>query len=92
MPKEGPSKAEWRKRLDDYANGNFSFGKGQRPGKGSRWEKEIEKIDCCPRKSATKTNLFRMPVKCTCGYHVAKVNIVCTEFIISLMQCEVWFP
>ena len=34
MPKEGLSKTEWNKRIEKFAYGEFSFGRGQHPPKG----------------------------------------------------------
>ena len=71
MPKEGPSQEQWRKRLRDYADGTFSFGIGQRPGKRSPWRKELDKIERCPRRGTSEKNMFDIPIKCTCGYHIS---------------------
>lgn len=74
MPKEGLSNDEWNCRLERYANRNFVFGRGQRPPKGSRWAKILEKIDQCPlHKSLGSVNLFGSKIVCNCGFHKEKV-------------------
>ena len=71
MPKEGPSKDEWRKRLNLYAAGKFNFNRGQRPGKASPWAKEVLNIENCPMHGSLTTgrDLFGNVVNCVCGYH-----------------------
>ena len=49
MHKTGPSNEEWKARLASYAKGIFKFGMGQRPRKGSKWEKEHCRIERCPK-------------------------------------------
>ena len=61
---------EWCERLRAFANGRFTFGKGQMPAKGSKWANEVEKIKRCPlfRSLGTKA-ITREALKCSCGYH-----------------------
>ena len=40
--KEKPDGAQWKAELRAFANGNYKFGKLEKLGKGSRWEKELK--------------------------------------------------
>ena len=73
MPKPVLTDLAWKSRLQDYANGLFKFGTGQHPPKASKWHRELEKIDKCPRKTSPSVvkDLFGHPIKCTCGYHTS---------------------
>ena len=74
MPKEGPSKSEWRARLTLYANKEFEFAKGQHPSKQSFWGKEKEKIDACAlSKTGSGKDLFGNNLVYSCKYHTVKV-------------------
>ena len=44
MPKQGPSTAEWTKRLCQYAAKEYTFTLGQHPSKNTRWGKEKDKV------------------------------------------------
>ena len=74
MPKKGPKPSQWREKLRAFAKGEYTFGKGQMPGKGSQWAIDVERIRKCPVfkfiKSGTRT-ITNEPVKCCCGYHEA---------------------
>ena len=50
MPKVGPSPLEWKKRLEAFARGEYSFSTGQKSRKGSRWYKDVCAIEACPRR------------------------------------------
>ena len=41
MPKKGPTPSQWREKLRAFANGDYTFEKGQIPGKGSQWAIEV---------------------------------------------------
>ncbi|XP_072050117.1 uncharacterized protein [Amphiura filiformis] len=70
MPKTGRSDKEWRERLTGYAHGTFKFGKGQKPPKSSKWSKELDKIDKCPRhRSPSSRDPFGRILTCNCRYH-----------------------
>jgi hypothetical protein len=72
MPKAAKSNLEWEIRIKEFVAGK-SFGKGQRPGKTSKWGKVVGKIEKCPMralKSRGKDVLGRLRV-CECGYHVS---------------------
>ena len=47
--KEGLTAEQWNARLKQYAAGSFTFGRGQRPGKGSKWAKKLKTIESCPK-------------------------------------------
>ena len=49
MPKVGPSPLEWKKQLEAFARGEYSFSTGQKPRKGLRWCKDVCAIEACPR-------------------------------------------
>ena len=70
MPKTALTGQEWRRRLTDYAQGRFVFGRGQKPQRGSVWSRVLMAIEKCPkhRYSAT-TDPFGRIVACSCGYH-----------------------
>ena len=73
LPKPVLTDLAWKSRLQDYANGLFKFGTGQPPPKASKWHRELEKIDKCPRKMSPSVvkDLFGHAIKCTCGYHTS---------------------
>ena len=80
-----PSKERFRveKRLTMYANKEFSFGTGQKPRKGSQWDKELKRIEECPahnKLSSTEQRLQFAPRRkatCTCGYHRPVSAMIC---------------
>lgn len=80
MPKLGLSNKEWSERLRSYAEGKFVFGRGQRPSKSSKWTKEIEKIEKCPkmRAKADRDPLGRK-LHCTCGFHKDSAKVTYTK-------------
>lgn len=84
MPKEGLNKQEWESRLKLYAIGSFTFGKGQKPPKGSKIAKKIDAIERCPSHGIRdgQTTLFGAPPKCHCHYHPKK----CTPKKVSFCQ------
>jgi len=89
MPKTGLGTHNWHKRLLDYAEHKFNFGRGERPPKNSVWSHILEKIENCPRqKSKSAANLFGQPIVCNCGYH--KVHII-TIFKIMLIPIYLYY-
>lgn len=79
MPKTALTHAEWRKRLHQYASGSYQFGRGQRPGKQSRWAAELVQIDKCPKHRNPAThNPFGQEISCKCGYHIVPQATVST--------------
>ena len=72
MPKKGPDASQWKAKLRAFANGTYKFGTGEKPGKGSRWEKELIKILGCPKynNQSTLSLVSGKPVQCICEYHV----------------------
>ena len=72
MPKTGLSAVEWRRRLQQYAEGNFTFGRGQKPIRSSVWGKQLAAIDSCPRhRNVSARDPFGRKIVCMCGYHSA---------------------
>ena len=75
MPKIGLTKSEWRERLSLFAQGNFKFGKGQRPPRGSDRARELERVEKCPKHSNTmQIDPFGRKIQCLCGYHQQQVS------------------
>jgi hypothetical protein len=70
MPKTGPSAGDWRNRLKQYARGQFTFQRGQKPKPGSVWATALLKIDKCPQhRNDSLLNAMGKPIECSCGYH-----------------------
>ena len=70
MPKIGLSNTQWVERLKQYARGKYSFGRGERPPKESRWAIEIDKIEKCPKQgNLANYDPFGRMIPCTCRYH-----------------------
>ena len=72
MPKKGSTPSQRCEKLHAFANGEYTFGKGQMPGKGSQWAIYVERKKCPIFKfikSGTQT-ITNEPIKC-CGYHEA---------------------
>ena len=69
MPKTGLTPREWQRRLQDYANGRFEFGRGQRPPPSSKWGPKVVRIEQCPRHRGATRNVFGQTISCVCGYH-----------------------
>ena len=69
----GPDAANWKAKLQAFAIGAYKFGKGKKPRKGSRWDKELNKILECPkhRNEGILCLVSAKPVQCVCGYHVS---------------------
>ena len=77
MPKTGLSNSEWRQRLHLFAQGNFHFGKGQRPRKGSDRAKVLERVENCPKhRNSVNVDPFGRRIQCHCGYHQQKVSLI----------------
>ncbi|KAI0231538.1 hypothetical protein LSAT2_018107 [Lamellibrachia satsuma] len=72
MPKAAMSAKEWRRRMQRYADGVFTFGRGQKPRQNSRWSRSLHDIERCP--------VHRAPVGsalvCRFGYHGSKSHSV----------------
>ncbi len=88
MPKTGLSSEEWRKRLREYARGNFSFGRGQKPSRSSVWAKVVCSIESCPlhrNLGLGGKDPFGRELHCTCGYHQSErvCQIMSTSFMLS---------
>lgn len=76
MPKVGLSEKQWKERLQSYANGTFVFGRGQRPGKSSKWTKVLEKIDKCPKmRGKADFDPLGRKLHCSCGFHIPVVKV-----------------
>ncbi len=77
MPNNGPSDREWWERLRDFAAGNYKFGRGDAPQKGSKWSGYLLKIKQCPLfvNPKAQKNLFGQPVACTCNFHKRQTNL-----------------
>ena len=85
MPKTGLSAFEWKKRLQQYAQGTFSFGRGQKPNEGTHWKKELAKIDRCPKHANIGSHdPFGKKIVCVCGYHREPEKPPTTE--VSVME------
>ena len=69
MPKTGLSPTRWKQRLRFYAQGEYSFDRGQKPPRNSCWAKELAKIEKYPWHRAAGLDVFGRPVGCVCGYH-----------------------
>ncbi|KAK0152989.1 hypothetical protein N1851_005364 [Merluccius polli] len=69
MTKTGKPDSYWRDICTKYAQGQYHFSTGKRPG-AKKWKKALEKIDACPLQSqgATK-DLFGRSLQCSCGFH-----------------------
>ena len=63
--KKGSYKAktavEWRQRLRLFMEGE-KFGRGERPAKGSEWDRVVERIQSCPTHADKRK-------ACLCRYH-----------------------
>ena len=78
MPKTGPDAAKWKAKLHAFANGKYKFGKGEKPGKGSRWERDLSNILACPKHNneGAISLVSSKPIQCICGYHVSYTIII----------------
>ena len=88
MPKLGLSKSQWKARLTNFANGSFSFGRGQRPSKGSPWYNILVNIESCPvHNNVQRVNIFGQRIECNCGYHEVrnylKICVICIIFKVA---------
>ena len=91
MPKIGLTKSEWRERLSLFAQGNFKFGKGQRPPRGSDRARELERVEKCPKHSNTmQIDPFGRKIQCLCGYHQQQVSQMQSK-IKSIARCALFF-
>ena len=79
MPKTGPSTKDWLLRLKLFAQGSYTFQRGQRPARTSVWWKELNRIEACPRHGTAGKDLFKRVIECKCGYHVSD-NIIIVTF------------
>ena len=72
MARLGIPAEEWLKRLRAYAQGTFTFGRGERPPERSIWAKALGRIEKCPKHgNAASSDLFGRAIACACGYHKA---------------------
>lgn len=68
MTKTGKPDTYWKDICIKYAQGQYHFSTGKRPG-AKKWEKgPREYIDACPLQSHTK-DLFGRSLLCSCGFH-----------------------
>ena len=83
MPKDALSSKEWRQRLLKYAQGRFSFGRGQKPQRGSVWAQALTAIEKCPKHSNPATvDPFGRRIACNCGYHAVTPPASQVKYII----------
>ena len=69
MPKKGLPDHVWYQRLQDFAAGKFTFGRGQAPPKDSYWGRLLARIKSCPASGGTLGDALGQRVVCYCGYH-----------------------
>ncbi|XP_027132290.1 uncharacterized protein LOC109139207 [Larimichthys crocea] len=67
MTKTGKPDTYWADICTKYAQGQFHFSTGKRPG-AKKWKKALEEIDACPLQTNTK-DLFGRSLRCSCGFH-----------------------
>ncbi|KAE8292620.1 hypothetical protein D5F01_LYC09992 [Larimichthys crocea] len=67
MTKTGKPDTYWHDICTKYAQGQFHFSTGKRPGAKKR-KKALEEIDACPLQTNTK-DLFGRSLRCSCGFH-----------------------
>ena len=61
---------QWKERLHNYARGNFTFLRGQKPAPASRWGKELANMNSCPKHKTThSTDVFGKAIVCQCRHH-----------------------
>ncbi len=82
MSKIGLKPSEWRKRLQEYAEGTFTFGSGQEPPKGSIWATEVAKIEprCGPQELLRSKGLYhrvRLVLDVNDSYYLAAEYMRC---------------
>ncbi len=68
MTKTGKSSAYWSDICHRYAQGNFQFSTGKRPG-SRKWKEALKRIDACRLQRGNKVDLFDRRKVCTCGFH-----------------------
>ncbi|CAM4558981.1 unnamed protein product [Leuciscus chuanchicus] len=68
MTKTGKPDSYWRDICLKYAQGQYHFSTGKRPG-AKKWKKALEKIDACPLQSHSTKDLFGRSLRCSCGFH-----------------------
>ncbi|KAL2087206.1 hypothetical protein ACEWY4_018265 [Coilia grayii] len=79
MTKTGKPDSYWRDLCFKYANGQFHFSTGKRPG-AKKWKKALERIDSCPLHTSHTKDLFGRSLQCSCGFHkISEVGGVETE-------------
>ena len=78
MPKAGPSPLEWKRRLEGFARGEYTFSTGHKPRKGSKWHRDLCAIEVCPRHgkptNGNARDPYGRPLVCKCGYHINKIS------------------
>lgn len=75
MPKTGLSDKEWISHMYKFAEGSFSFGRGQQPSKNSKWAKVLLEIEKCPlHKGSATVDLFGRHIVCVFAFHKKQVN------------------
>ena len=69
MTKTGKSDSYWRDLCIKYAQDQYRFSTGKRPG-AKKWKKALENIDACPLQSHSGSkDLFGRSLQCSCGFH-----------------------
>ena len=66
MTKKGKGYAYWRQTMHMYAQGQYKFGTGQKPG-SKKWKAVLLKIDACPRHNKNGMDLLGRTITCNCG-------------------------
>ncbi|CAL8387554.1 unnamed protein product, partial [Gadus morhua 'NCC'] len=69
MTNTGKPDGYWRDLCIKYAQGQYRFSTGKRPG-AKKWKKALESIDACPLQShSASKDLFGRSLQCSCGFH-----------------------
>ena len=79
-PTVGLSDSEWRKKLQSFVNGQFSFGRGERFRKGSKWLQRLEAIKICPKQRNVTVDVFGRKLSYNCGFYSSVVSTL-TEHV-----------
>ena len=85
MPKTGLTNKQWRERLPLFAQGKVLFGRGQCPKRGSDRERELKRLEKCPKhKKLVLIDPFGRRIQHLWGYHQQQVNAL--KFITCYVQ------
>ena len=85
MPKKGLLDHVWYQKIQDFAAGKFTFGRGQAPPKDSHWGRLLATIKSCPASGGTLDDALGQRVVYYCGHHVV-IFIFLLEFRIQLFH------